>query len=61
MSSENHIIDYDKIEEWSPWLNEIMTSIGPRGFIDALRRATPEYLGDGPRDRIWRKSGAPCR
>ena len=51
MSREARVIDYDKIEEWSPWLDEFMASIGPKGLIDVLRSATPEYLEDA-RDHL---------
>lgn len=40
------VIEYDKIEEWSPWLDEIVASIGPKELVDVLRRAPPEYLED---------------
>jgi hypothetical protein len=51
MSREPRVIDYDKIEEWSPWLDEVIASTGPKGLIDVLGSATPEYLGDA-RDHL---------
>src|SRR5258705_8531411 len=51
MSREPRVIDYDKIEEWPPWLDEVIASTGPKGLIDVLGSATPEYLGDA-RDHL---------
>ena len=51
MEREKRVIDYDKIEEWSPWLDEVITPIGPEGFIDTLRARTPDYLEDA-RDHL---------
>jgi hypothetical protein len=51
MNRETRVIDYDKIGEWSPWLDEVMATIGPKGLIHELRSTTPEYLEDA-RDHI---------
>ena len=49
MDREPRIIDYDRIEAWSPWLDEVMASIAPHDLIDALRstrRRCPEIARD---------------
>jgi hypothetical protein len=38
------ILDYDNIDGWSPWFDEIMGAIGPADLIERLRAATPEYI-----------------
>jgi hypothetical protein len=46
MGRNVRILDYDDIDEWSPWFDEIMGAIGPADLIEQLRRATPEYVED---------------
>jgi hypothetical protein len=45
------VIDYDRIEEWSPWLTAMISSTAPSGFLDSLRRLNPEYI-EGPRNHV---------
>jgi hypothetical protein len=40
------VIDYDKIEEWGPWLTALIGSIAPSGFLASLQRSNPEYIED---------------
>ena len=40
------VIDYDRIEEWRPWLTAIIEAIAPPGFLARLRRSKPEYIED---------------
>lgn len=56
MQRKARIIDFDRIEDWEPWLDQIMASIGPNGMIDRLRAATPEYIEDA-RDAVTAEVG----
>jgi hypothetical protein len=46
MNHNTRILDYDNIDEWSSWFDEIMGAIGPTDLIERLRTATPEYIED---------------
>ena len=46
MTRNVRILDYDNIDEWSPWFDEIMGAIGPADLIERLHAATPEYNED---------------
>ena len=52
------ILDYDNIDEWSPWFDEIMGEIGPADLIERLHAATPEYIEDA-RDLVVSMVGRP--
>ena len=43
------IIDYDEIEVWQPWLDQIMSEIASPELCEALQTASPEYLQDAER------------
>lgn len=45
------VIDYDKIEEWSPWFEGITSSIAPGDLMESLRDGNPEFMEDA-RDHI---------
>lgn len=53
------ILDYDNIDEWSPWFDEIMGEIGPADLIERLHAATPEYIEDA-RDLVVSMVGRPA-
>lgn len=42
-------IDYDNIDAWAPWLDEIMSKIGSADLVDGLRAAQPKYTNDAER------------
>lgn len=46
MTGNIRILDYDNIDEWSPWFDEIVGTIGPADLIERLHAATPEYVED---------------
>ncbi len=46
MTRPLRILDYDNIDEWSPWFDEIMGAIGPADLIERLHATTPEYVED---------------
>jgi hypothetical protein len=35
MTKSRRFIDYDKIEEWSPWLDEIICGFAPKNLVRA--------------------------
>lgn len=51
MSHHLKILDYDKIEEWSPWIEEIVSTVAPDGLIDEIKRSSPEFIEDA-RDQL---------
>ncbi|MCM0612423.1 hypothetical protein KFJ24_08040 [Marinobacter sediminum] len=40
------VIDYDRIEEWEPWIDEIILGAAPNGLVEAISEAEPEYIED---------------
>lgn len=49
------VIDFDRIEEWSPWFTEAIGAIAPFGLLEELRALHPEYIEDARdflRDRL---------
>jgi hypothetical protein len=41
-----NIIDYDKINIWVPWLNEIIFEIAPINLKERIKQAEPKYIED---------------
>jgi hypothetical protein len=37
------VIDYDNIEEWSPWFTILVATVAPAGLLETLRRSNPEH------------------
>tara|TARA_R110002110_G_scaffold285066_1_gene499393 strand:- start:3374 stop:4183 length:810 start_codon:yes stop_codon:yes gene_type:complete len=50
------IIDYDHIEEWGPWIGQIISRIVPKQDIETLRNSKPTYTDD-PGNFLCRKIG----
>jgi hypothetical protein len=50
------LIDYDRIDEWGPWFEEMILSIGGADLQARVRQAQPENLGDA-RDQIVQEVG----
>jgi hypothetical protein len=46
MTKSRRFIDYDKIEEWSPWLDEIICGFAPKNLVRDLAAANPEFIED---------------
>lgn len=49
MSGPVRIIDYDDVDTWQPWFDEIMAAIGPNDLVSNIRAAKPEYTNDAER------------
>jgi hypothetical protein len=44
-------IDYDRIEDWSPWFGDMVASIVPNAVLVSLQSAQPRYMEDA-RDHL---------
>ena len=44
-------IDYDRIEDWSPWFGDMVASIVPKAVLVSLQTAQPRYM-EGARDHL---------
>ncbi len=40
------IIEYDRVDEWESWFDEIISQIGPSNMIEILSQSEPEYIED---------------
>jgi hypothetical protein len=40
------IIEYDNIDEWGTWFDELISQVGPSNMIEILSQSTPEYIED---------------
>lgn len=40
------VIDYDDIETWSTWFDDLMREIGPTDLVDRVRDGKPKYTND---------------
>ena len=54
MTKSRRFIDYDKIEEWSPWLDEIkLRGFAPKNLVrDLAAAANPEFIEDACDDLV---------
>jgi hypothetical protein len=50
---EKKIIDYDQIDDWSPWFGNMVSSIAPASVLASLKASNPRYLEDA-RDHLLR-------
>jgi hypothetical protein len=46
-----HIIDYDQIDDWSPWFGDTVSSVAPKALLASLKASNPQYLEDA-RDHL---------
>lgn len=46
MTPQPPIIDYDDINEWSPWMEKIVSEIASNRLLDKLRQSKPEFIED---------------
>jgi hypothetical protein len=44
--SSLRIIDYDQIDDWSPWFGDMVSSVAPEGLLASLKASAPQYLED---------------
>jgi len=52
------VIDYDQIEEWGPWFEEMIVPIASESLLTSIRQTQSEYFSDA-RDRIVQEVGRP--
>lgn len=45
------VIDYDQIDDWMPWVGDIVLAIGPAGFVERIRTLPAEFMEDA-RDHV---------
>jgi hypothetical protein len=50
------VIDYDQIEEWGSWFEEMISPIASEGLLTSIREAHSEYFSDA-RDQIVQEVG----
>ncbi|GAM99787.1 hypothetical protein U91I_03442 [alpha proteobacterium U9-1i] len=43
------VIDYDDIDTWTPWFDEIMAALASADLVDLLVAANPKYTNDAER------------